>query len=235
MRPSSPPTPAPAAPEGAVRAVRALLVLLATAACALPLAAVTSGPLRAVAGAAGHGRDAVLTLPLEQAVAGLCAAGLVSVYAVWVLALLSTLTGAVIGTTMRVPCPRLARTMAGAALGASLGASLVVASPASADPVERPAPGTAGLVGLALPDRVTTPAAAQHVRADARHEVVAGDTLWSVAEAALPAGAPAGLVDRAWRRVAAANTDVVTDPHLIFPGTELRVPPLDDLLGKDLP
>ena len=231
MSPSPPLSPAPAGLGGAVRAVRALLVLLATAGCALPLAAATSGPLHAVADAVGHGREAVLALPLEQAVSGLCAAGLVAVYAVWVLAVASTLTETIAGTTLRLPAPRLARTLA----AASLGASLVAASPASADPVERPAPGTSGLVGLALPDRVTTPSADRPTRARDRHVVVAGDTLWSVAEAALPAGAPDTLVDRAWRRVAAANTDVVIDPHLIFPGTQLRVPPLDDLLGKDLP
>ncbi len=64
--------------------------------------------------------------------------------------------------------------------------------------------------------------------------VRSGDTLWALAAQALPAGTRAAAIDRAWRRIAAANPDV-TDPHLIFPGTVLRVPPLHDLHRKDHP
>ena len=120
-------------------------------------------------------------------------------------------------------------------------AVVVTAAPAGADPgpdARRPAVLTStvdALAGLPLPDRVATRAAGRSAAKGRVHEVVGGDTLWDIAAGELPSTASASQVDRAWRRVAAANRDVVDDPHLIFPGTQLRVPPLDDLLGEDQP
>ena len=53
-----------------------------------------------------------------------------------------------------------------------------------------------------------------------------GDTLWSIAADALGPDAAAAEIDAAWRVVATANRGVVDDPDLIFPGTELAMPPL---------
>jgi LysM domain len=230
--------------RGPAATVRTFLVLAATAAAALPLSAVAGPPLTALAGWGGPAPTPALSF--ERAVAAFCAGALVGCYAVWALGLLLTvldrfLAGATRDAVRRVPCPRLARALAVSLLGASL----AVASPVSADPahdVRRPAPVGAGpsaaLSGLPLPDRVATapvsatPAVAAPT-AYRHHEVTPGDTLWAVAARALPPGAPDLAVDRAWRRIGAANRDVLDDPDLIFPGTVLRVPPLDELLGKD--
>lgn len=49
-----------------------------------------------------------------------------------------------------------------------------------------------------------------------------GDSLWSIAARALPAGASAAEVDRAWRAIWHHNRDVVgADPDLIIPGDRL--------------
>jgi nucleoid-associated protein YgaU len=219
-------------------------VLAATVAAAFPLSASARPPLATVAAAlVRHSTDAPT---FEQALTALCAAALVTCYAAWVLGVLLTvldvlLSGAPREAVRRVPCPRLARVLAVSVLGASL----AVSSPVSADPPHdsrRTAPAGIGsghpLAGLPLPDRVATgqvstvragPASA----AVRHHEVARGDTLWAVASQALPPDAPDQAVDRAWRRIAAANRGVVDDPDLIFPGTVLRVPPLDELLGED--
>lgn len=227
-----------------VAPVRTLLVLVATAAAALPLSFLTLPPLASVASTLGPTSGHPPTL--EQSMAALCAGALVGCYAIWVLGVLLTVLDAVLSgasreAVRRVPCPRLARVLAVSVLGASL----AVSSPASADPAHdtrRTAPAGAGttqvLAGLPLPDRVATGPAdpARTVAAPAAHrlhQVSPGDTLWAVAGRALPPDAPDAAVDRAWRRIAAANRDVVDDPDLIFPGTVLRVPPLDDLLGED--
>ena len=229
---------------GHAATVRTLLVLIATAAAVSPLSALTRPPLAALAGRLGPTPADAPTF--EQAMAALCAVALIGCYAVWVLGLLLTvldalLSGAPREAVRRVPCPRLARVLAVSVLGASL----AVASPASADPppdARRTAPAGTGatgvLTGLPLPDRVATgPASpARSVAAPAahrHHQVTRGDTLWGVATRALPPGAPDAALDRAWRRIVAANRGVVDDPDLIFPGTVLRVPPLDDLLGED--
>jgi nucleoid-associated protein YgaU len=57
--------------------------------------------------------------------------------------------------------------------------------------------------------------------------VRAGDSLWAIAERHLPAGAPDSAVEAGWRLLADANADRIGHPDLIFPGTVLRVPPLD--------
>jgi nucleoid-associated protein YgaU len=150
----------------------------------------------------------------------------------------------------RLPGSGLARSLALTALGVSLAAAVPAAADGRQDarraaPAGHPATslGTAAsrdpaaaLAGLPLPDRVATSAPARpRGTGPAGYRVVAGDTLWTIAAAALPPGATEAEVDRAWRRIAAANAGVVADPDLIFPGTALRVPPLDDPLGKDQP
>lgn len=49
------------------------------------------------------------------------------------------------------------------------------------------------------------------------HTVAAGDTLWAIADAFYGDGA-------LWPRLYEANRDILTNPDLIYPGQELRVP-----------
>ena len=230
---------------------RALLLVTGTGLAAVGGVEVALPPLRLllVAGTRAWQRGdvaALTALAPDTVLAGVCAAALLTALAVWSLGVVVTLVEVVAlpgRARFTLPCPALVRALTLAALG--VGAT--VAPPALADPAPepaRPAPAVApapeqagDVVGLPLPDRVATPRAAAVTGPPAdratRHVVRRGDTLWSVAARALGPGASAAEVDRAWRRIAAANRDVVADPHLIFPGTELRLPPLADTLGKD--
>jgi nucleoid-associated protein YgaU len=221
--------------------IRTILLLVGTLAAAPVAVALAAGPVAVLASALAPatGRDHAIRLTgltVEDVVAGLCGATLLVATGLWTLGLLLGLAeqvgGAVARAARAVPCPALVR---GLALGA-LGLGLVLGPPASADPQGSDSrargrltcPQTV-LTGLVLPDRVAT-AAQPSPRATT---VRPGDTLWAIAAHALAVPAPEVAVDHAWRRIAAANRDSVPDPDLIFPGTELRVPPLDDLLGKD--
>ncbi len=241
-------TSPPAAPPGRARA---LLLVIGTGLATAAGAETALPPLRLLVAAGTRtwqrGDAAPLTvLAPDTVLAGLCAAALLTALAVWSVGLLVTLVEVFAfpaPARVTLPCPALVRALTLAALG--VGAT--VAPPALADPAPepaRPAPAvapaperTGDVVGLPLPDRVATPRAAAVTGPPAdrttRHVVRRGDTLWSVAAAVLGPGASAAEVDRAWRRIAEANRDVVADPHLIFPGTELRLPPLADTLGKD--
>ena len=135
--------------------------------------------------------------------------------------------------------PGVVRVLVPAALGVA-----VTAAPAGATPVPGPGPSStsssvawAATTGLPLPDRTATAPDRSHtgvVRRDppragvvrSRAVVVrAGDTLWSIAADLLPVSAADAVVDATWRRLARANAARVPDPHLILPGTRLRVPP----------
>lgn len=116
-------------------------------------------------------------------------------------------------------------------LGAGVGTSPALAD-APAQPVAgQPAATAPGLAGLALPDRTGTPT--PRTQAGGVVRVRPGDTLWSLAQRALATDAGDAAIDRAWRRLAAANADRVADPDLIFPGTVLRVPHLDSSPRKE--
>lgn len=128
--------------------------------------------------------------------------------------------------------PRWVGTVVLVLLGAGMGASPALAD-APAQPVAGPpAATTPGLAGLAVPDRAATPVE-RRTPAVRVVRVRAGDTLWSLAQRELPVGAGESAIDRAWRRLAAANSDRVADPDLIFPGTVLRVPHLDSSTRKE--
>jgi nucleoid-associated protein YgaU len=79
----------------------------------------------------------------------------------------------------------------------------------------------AALSGLPLPDRVPGTAGAAE-----RYRVRAGDTLWAIAADRLPPSSSDAVIDRSWRRLFAVNrVRVGSDPHLIRPGTVLRLLP----------
>lgn len=82
------------------------------------------------------------------------------------------------------------------------------------------------LEGLPLPDRATgggpagTPLDARVVR------VRPGDSLWAIAARALGPGASAAQVTSYWHRIHAANAAVIgSDPDLLLPDQQLRLPP----------
>lgn len=112
--------------------------------------------------------------------------------------------------------PRFVRVLVTACLGAvvaSSGQGAATAGPASSSDAGLPR----GLEGLAVPDR-----AYGGVRT---HQVLAGESLWSVSESLLPPDAPDRAVARTWPRLHHLNLDRVgNDPDVLHPGTTLRLP-----------
>ena len=152
----------------------------------------------------------------------------------WVLVSLVALEAAGATTGRDVPVPGAVRRLVLAACGAGLVGGLVGPAHAAAPP--------SPLAGLPLPDRATAHAlprpdrprgaapAADHgpdtASPAATLHVAAGDSLWALAAADLPTGAPAARVDERWREIHDANRDVIgEDPDLILPGQQLRLPP----------
>jgi nucleoid-associated protein YgaU len=133
--------------------------------------------------------------------------------------------------------PPIVRRLAAAALGAGLLAGPVAGPAAAAVPApvagsdvpgevlpgwtaDRPAPPPAG-------DDPAPPATtvAHRPSATAWVRVRPGDSLWAVAARHLGPGATPAAVADEWPRWYAANRDQIgPDPHLIRPGTRLRVP-----------
>lgn len=189
------------------------------------------------------GPSALAALELGDVVAGGCAAALLGCVG-WVLATtaLVALTSLARLASPRSPvlaglsrlaeraCPTLARGLVTAVLGLAVGTA--VTAPAWADPsggtVGRSP--SAGLTGLALPDRATgqVPATTAPRTAPGPDDVVVvrrGDSLWSIAAGLLPAGADDARIDLAWHRLHHANRSRIgDDPDLIRPGTRLVVP-----------
>lgn len=99
-----------------------------------------------------------------------------------------------------------------------------VAGPAGATGGDGPAP---SLNGLPFPDRATGSGAPADSRDDQRTVLVRpGDSLWAIASRALGPGAPAADVASYWHRVHALNAAAIgTDPDLLQPGQQLRLPP----------
>jgi hypothetical protein len=175
---------------------------------------------------------------LDDLLAGVLGAALVVVAALWCLDVLLTLVEVLASPRLAarvrdVPRPRLARAVVLGLVGAS-----VVTGPASGA-TTAPVPADDPLAGLPLPDRAATvtsdqapaqavaPAARLVARPPTRTVTVRpGDTLWSIAADALGSDATTAEIDATWRVVAAANHGAVHDPDLIFPGTELALPPL---------
>lgn len=135
----------------------------------------------------------------------------------------------------RAGCPEWLRRAVLVACGVGVAAALSSPAGASSGPADRAAAGGPGgpiaaLSGLAYPDRAEDtprPPGAEPTRGTARERVVvvAGDTLWHIAEQSLPPGANNARIDARWREIHARNRAVLgPDPDLIHPGTVLRVP-----------
>lgn len=232
----------------------ALLTVLATAAVQQLVTPPLLQLARAGARAVADGDPATLVLPLDELVVLGAALALT---ACWLWGLLGVVSATVAVATARLAPggatdrrrlgslvgdrlgPRCVRTLTALALGVT-----ALQAPAQAEPSGEqaiPAASVDSLTGLPLPDRAVSAAPKAGAHAHARPvprtvRVAGGDSLWSIAARLLPRDATSAEVDRAWRRLAAANPEVLgPDPDLIFPGTSLRVPPLDRSLGKERP
>jgi len=207
---------------------RAVVVLVASAGVELGLAHAAHSALAA----------ALADLPvgpagLDQRVAGaltLLAVGAALIaWTGWCLTLVRAARRPVLGPTG-------SRWLRAAAVVLGLSAvTLAGATPVLADRTDPPRSATRlDLDGLQLPDLPVSsqprprPDRARPDRLDPPgHVVVAGDSLWTIAAAHLPAGASNAAVDRAWRRWYAANRAVIgPDPDLIVPGQVLFPPPV---------
>ena len=84
------------------------------------------------------------------------------------------------------------------------------------------------LAGLPPPERVLgglRPVPAGHERPDRVHVVRPGDTLWAIAAADLGGRADAARISAHWHRIHELNLAVIgSDPDLIHPGQQLRMP-----------
>lgn len=92
--------------------------------------------------------------------------------------------------------------------------------PVTAAPSPTPAPPTPAPPTPAPPAPTRAPVGGQHV-------VAAGESLWSIARAAVPAPGGAAAVAAYWPRLHEANHAVIgPDPDLITPGQRLVLPPV---------
>lgn len=156
--------------------------------------------------------------PFAAQLVWLCAAaGLAGAAWLWLLTTavaVEAVTGA--GAACGVPLP--GRRLVLAACGIALaGASPAAATSAtSGAPHADPHDAAAFLAGLPLPDRPV---------GDDAVMVRAGDTLWALAERALPEGADDAAITARWHRIYDLNRDRIgPDPDLIQPGQRLRLP-----------
>lgn len=216
--------------------VRAIAVGMLTVSATIGVQSLVTGPLtrlgRAGAAAVAQRDPSALVLPLEELV---LAGAALALAVCWLWLLLGVVS---VALAIRLG-PSWVRTLTAVALGVT-----ALQGPAGAEPNGQqavPSASTGALAGLPLPDRAVALAppaisAARIQPAASEVRVRAGDSLWSIAAALLPPGSSPGDVDAAWQRIAAANADVLgPDPDLIFPGTTLRVPPLDHPLRKERP
>ena len=123
--------------------------------------------------------------------------------------------------------PAWARRWVLAACGAALvGATLPgvsVAAPASAPDIVDPTRPAVSSVGRTAPRIGVT--VRRDPPAPRRYVVQPGDTLWDLAEGEIGEDATARAVSAYWQRIHRRNRAVVgTDPDLILPGQQLRVP-----------
>ena len=213
-------------------------LIVGAAAATWPVWRLSSGPVTALM------RQETLTP--EQAVVGICAAALIASTAWLVVAaglvVIATVTRelrpdsaavATLSALVEAACPALVRTLVATVVGVAVTAG--VAGPVHADRPDRERPALTGLTGLAVPDRTTGVVAA--VPPPVRRVLVQpGDSLWSIASALLPEGAPDRDVVRTWHALHNANTSRIgSDPDLIHPGTHLVVPALDPATRKEQP
>jgi hypothetical protein len=186
------------------------------------------------AGRLWSARDQVGTLPVDVALVGL-SAGMVLGCACWAWLVLTVIVaeawrGVRADRGRRRHVPAGVRRMVLAACGVALAAG--VASPTYAEG----APGAAhrpallsGLSGLPLPDRAVAPRGRAHPAPPSPTVTVrAGDSLWSIAEDDLPAGATPQAIARRWQAIYDANRRIVgPDPDSVVPGQQLRLPRKD--------
>lgn len=129
--------------------------------------------------------------------------------------------------------PAAVRRLVALGCGAALGGAGMTAHAADAPGAGSPVHAGLGpafvghvLSGLPLPDRAVGSAPPAGPAAAPAHTVRPGESLWSVTAEALGPRATPAEVAAGWRRLHAANRDRVgDDPHLLLPGTTLRLPP----------
>ncbi len=188
------------------------LVAVAAAALALTLAAPHPDRLLAAVRTATTPRELLVTLATA---AGWAVLGwLIPVTALLAAAQLPGTAGRRARRALGAIAPRVATLAAGGALATS---GLVSSAAADAPPPS--------LDWAAAPVAVTPASDPPPSAADTDHVVTAGESLWAIAAARLPADAAALEIAAEWQRWYATNRDVIgPDPGLIHPGQVLRAP-----------
>jgi nucleoid-associated protein YgaU len=148
------------------------------------------------------------------------------------------------GRLARRMTPAVCQRLLGSLCGAAVLAGSAGVAPAAAAPPERDERRVQGCtmrfcaseaMGLPLPDRpLSTPVGGSPGATYPSVRVGPGDTLWAIAARHLPGPAENAETAAAWPRWFRTNrVRIGPDPHLIHPGTRLRVPPRFHRTDKD--
>lgn len=159
--------------------------------------------------------------------------------AVW-LWVVTTVTACEAASGLRIraipACPQALRRLLMTACGVALAASVAPAHADSSQPGLPPTPTSSAQVNAApinpasinagpINARVVAASTATASQTARTVQVQAGDSLWKVAETALPTDSSVSEIDRQWRAIWQANRDTVgDDPNLIAPGQRLTMP-----------
>jgi len=162
------------------------------------------------------------------------ALGALAAVAVWVVLVVTSValearSGGRVRVADRTGCPPAVRRWL---LGLFVACFAGVAAPAAASgPGSGPGSGgtdgsvVAALDGLPLPDRTTSDPGSGSEPTKGFVRVQPGDSLWGIARATLPDGAPDFAIAAATARLYLANRPTIgDDPDLIIPGQRLRIP-----------
>lgn len=204
------------------------LVVWMSGTCSLATVTVLARPLAARLWTG----PAVASVPLDAVLADLSACVLLGCAAWAWLALTATVlevwTGAPTSRHRPMCLPDGVRRAVLAACGVALASGASAPAHATGGASHGHRHGAAVLSGLPLPVRAVAPARTSASPTGRTVVVRPGDSLWSIAQRDLPAGASDRAVARHWHAVYATNRgEIGPDPDLIEPGQHLHLPRKD--------
>jgi len=204
------------------------LTLASRVRCLLVWLGATAATVLTIAWAAPDVRAAPAAPTFDRLVVGVAAAALTAC-AVWAWVVTGIVVAQALGGRPRAAAPGLPHWMRAFVL---LACGLAVVGGGAAQAADGGHGGRSDprevLAGLPPPERVLgglRPVAAGHEPPGRVHVVRPGDTLWAVAAADLGGRADPARISTHWHRIHELNLSVIgSDPDLIHPGQQLRMP-----------